>query len=136
MTSPLERLCGPNGSLHPEPANEAELRGLLQSGAARLRDATNDALMLESRFDLVYNAALAFCLAALRRHGYRPKNRYVVFQLLPQTLNLGPEIWRVLAEGHRLRNLGEYEGDMRIDARIVADMIVATTAVAAAIARG
>lgn len=136
MTSPLERLCGPNGSLHPEPANEAELKGLLQSGAARLRDATNDALMLESRFDLVYNAAHAFCLAALRRHGYRPKNRYVVFQLLPQTLNLGPEIWRVLAEGHRLRNLGEYEGDMRIDARIVADMIVATTAVAAALARG
>jgi hypothetical protein len=71
----------------------------------------------------------------LRRHGYRPKNRYVVFQLLPQTLNLGPEIWRVLAEGHRLRNLGEYEGDIRIDARIVADMIVATTSVAAAISR-
>jgi hypothetical protein len=121
--------------LHPEPANEAELRGLLQSGAARLRDATNDALALESRFDLVYSAAHAFCLAALRRHGYRPKNRYVVFQLLPQTLNLGPEIWRVLAEGHRLRNLGEYEGDIRIDARIVADMIVATTSVAAAISR-
>jgi hypothetical protein len=121
--------------LHPEPANEAELRGLLQSGAARLRDAANDALALESRFDLVYNAAHAFCLAALRQHGYRPKNRYVVFQLLPQTLNLGPETWRVLAEGHRLRNLGEYEGDTRIDARIVADMIAATTSVAAAISK-
>ena len=38
MTSPLERLCGPNGSLHPEPANAAELKGLLQEHEVRVGD--------------------------------------------------------------------------------------------------
>ena len=133
MTSPFERLCGPNGSLQPEIADEAEIAGLVQSGVARHVDSTNPSLALASRFDLAYNAAHALCLAALRRCGYRAKNRYVVFQLLPHTLGLGPEIWRVLAEGHRLRNLGEYEGDLRVNVRIVEDMIAATRIVAAAI---
>lgn len=114
----------------------AEITGMLQSGLARLQDAANESLALASRFDLVYNAAHALCLAALRRHGYRANNRYVVFQLLPQTLGLGPDVWRVLAEGHRIRNLGEYEGDIRIDARIVDDMIDAARAVAAAVSPG
>jgi hypothetical protein len=133
MSSPYERLCGPTGSLHPEPPDEAELAGLLRSGLARLRDSANLLLALESRFDLVYNAAHALCLAALRRQGFRARNRYVVFQLLPHTLGLGPEVWRVLDEGHRLRNLGEYEGDLRINARLVEDMINATREVAEAL---
>lgn len=133
MTSPFERLCGPNGSLKPERADEAEISGLLQSGMARLQDSANPSLALASRFDLVYNAAHALCLAALRRHGYRASNRYVVFQLVPHTLGLGPEVWRVLAEGHRLRNLGEYEGNLRIGVRIVEDMISAARDVAAAL---
>ena len=58
-------------------------------------------LSLESRFDLAYNSAHAFCLAALRANGYRPQNRYVVFQLLPHTLGLGPEVWRILANAIR-----------------------------------
>jgi len=40
------------------------------------------------------------CLAALRRLGYRAENRYIVFQVLPHTLGLGPEVWRVLAKCH------------------------------------
>ena len=52
----------------------------------RLRDAGNPANGLESRFDLAYNAAHGLCLAALRWHGYRPANRYIVFQVLPHTL--------------------------------------------------
>ena len=39
---------------------------------------------------LVYNAAHALCLAALRWHGYRSGNRYIVFQLLPHTLKVYP----------------------------------------------
>ena len=108
---------------------------MLRSGLARLSDAANASLALERRFDLVYNAAHALCLAALRRHGYRARHRYVVFQLLPHTLGLPPAAWRVLDEGHRLRNLGEYEGDLRITPRIVEDMIDATRQVAEAIAR-
>jgi hypothetical protein len=70
-------------------------------------------------------------LAALRWHGFRPANRYIVFQVLPHTLGLGPEVWRVLDKCHSVRNLGEYEGDLNIDARLVADLIAACQRVAA-----
>lgn len=69
--------------------------------------------------------------AALRWHGYRSGNRTIVFQLLPHTLGLGPEVWRVLSKCHDLRNLGEYEGDLNIDERIVPDLIAACRIVAA-----
>ena len=69
-------------------------------------------------------------LAALRWHGYRSSNRYIVFQLLPHTLGLGPEVWRVLAKCHDIRNLGEYEGDLNVDDRIVTDLLTACKAVA------
>jgi hypothetical protein len=91
-----------------------------------LHDAHNAALSLESQFDLAYNAAHALCLAALRRKGYRPSNRYIVFQVLPHTLGLGPEVWRVLDKCHNTRNLGEYEGLLDVNARLVADLITAT----------
>ena len=80
---------------------------------------------------MAYNAAHGLCLAALRWHGYRSTNRYIVFQLLPQTLGLGPEVWRVLSKCHDIRNLGEYEGDLNVDERIFTDLIVAARAVAA-----
>jgi hypothetical protein len=130
MTSPLERLAGPGKSLAAEPPDAKEFAGLKRSGIVRLKDAGNSANSLEGRFDLAYNAAHALCLAALRYHGFRPGNRYIVFQALPHTLGLGPEVWRVLAKCHEIRNLGEYEGDLNIDERIVADLIVACRAVA------
>ena len=102
-------------------------------GIARLQDARNTSLALESRFDLAYNAAHALCLAALRRKGYRASNRYIVFQVLPHTLGLGPEVWRVLDKCHNTRNLGEYEGLLDVDARLVTDLITATQAVADAV---
>ena len=131
MPSPFENLCGPGKSLKAEPADAAEFAGLKRSGHARLKDAVNTGNSLEGRFDLAYNAAHALCLAALRWHGYRPSNRYIVFQLLPHTLGLGPEVWRVLSKCHDIRNLGEYEGDLNVDERIVADLIAACQAVSA-----
>ena len=68
----------------------------------------------------------------MRWHGYRPANRYIVFQVLPHTLNLGAEVWRVLAKCHEVRNLGEYEGDLNIDERLLADLIEGCRAVARA----
>ena len=130
MTSPLENLCGHGKPLSVEPPDDAETAGLLRSGRARLTDAHNPALSLESRFDLAYNAAHALCLAALRRQGYRPRNRYIVFQVLPHTLGLGPEVWRVLAKAHDQRNLAEYEGHIDVDARLVADVVAACETVA------
>jgi hypothetical protein len=131
MTSPLERLAGPGKALAAEPPDAKEFASLKKSGLARLKDAGNKTNSLEGRFDLVYNAAHALCLAALRYHGFRASNRYIVFQVLPHTLELGPEVWRVLAKGHEVRNLGEYEGDLDADERLVADLIAACRAVAA-----
>lgn len=116
-----------------EPHDPTEVAGLRQSGLRRLVDAVKESNSLESRFDLAYNAAHALCLAALRRAGYRARNRYVVFQTLPHTLGLGPEVWRVLARCHDVRNRGEYEGDQSADERLVADLIRACHAVAAAL---
>jgi hypothetical protein len=90
MHPALENLCGPGKQLKAEAPDGNEIAGLLRTGVARLHDAQNTALALESRFDLAYNAAHAMCLAALRRMGYRASNRYIVFQVLPHTLGLGP----------------------------------------------
>jgi hypothetical protein len=48
-------------------------------------------------------------------------------------LGLGPEVWRILDKAHQLRNLGEYEGDLNIDERIVTDLVDACRRVAAAL---
>lgn len=134
LTSALDNLCGPGKPLRAEPLDVQEFSGLVHAASARLQDAKLMSLALESRFDLAYNAAHALCLAALRHHGYRASNRYIVFQLLPQTLRLGPEVWRVLSKCHEIRNLSEYEGDLSIDPRIVADLIEACSTVEAAVA--
>ncbi len=122
------------GKLKEEPGSPTEIEGLLRSGRTRLTDAKNRGLALESRFDLAYNAAHALALAALRQKGYRSDNRYLVFQVLPHTLGLGPEVWRVLAKCHERRNAAEYEGSLEIDDRLLADLIAATDAVLTAVA--
>jgi hypothetical protein len=134
MTSPLENLEA-SGQLHPESFDSREWVGLVASGRTRLSDAENPALSLESRFDLSYNAAHALCLAALRRTGFRPANRYIVFQVLPHTLGLGPEVWRVLAMAHQRRNNAEYEGFVDVEERLVEDLITAGRTVATALDR-
>lgn len=126
----FENLSGPGKPLKAEAPDANEFAGLRRSGLARLADARTDSLSLEGRFDLAYNAAHALCLAALRWHGWRSSNRYIVFQLLPHTLGLGPEVWRVLDKCHQVRNLGEYEGDLNVDGRLVSDLIAAAAAVA------
>jgi hypothetical protein len=135
MPSPLDNLVA-SGSLHREAPDVAEYEGLIRSGRIRLRDAESTSNALESRFDLAYNAAHALSLAALRRSGYRPvSKRYVVFQTLPHTLALGPEVWRVLDLGHSRRNRSEYQGDLDVDDRLVADIVVAAKKVLAGLDR-
>lgn len=116
MTSPLENPCGPGQPLRREAPDAKEIAGLEQSGLTRLAD-----------------AAHALCLAALRRRGYRATNRYIVYQVLPHTLGVGPEVWRVLARCHDLRNRGEYEGDADVDEHLLADLLDACTLVVAAL---
>jgi hypothetical protein len=133
--SPLERLAGPGNVLGKEAPDAKEFDGLVRSGFARLKDAENETNSLESRFDLAYGAAHALCLAALRHHGFRPSKRYIVFQLLPDTLGLGPEVWRVLSKCHDMRNRTEYEGALDVDERLVTDLIAACRQVADKIRR-
>lgn len=133
MTSPLENLSGPGQPLRKEASDAKEFAGLKRSGLTRLADAQKHANAPESRFDLAYNAAHALCLAALRRSGYRATNRYIVFQVLPHTLGVGPEVWRVLAKCHDVRNRGEYEGDLHVDDRLLTDLITACKTVVAAL---
>lgn len=52
MPRSLENLSGPGKQLKAEATDARETAGLLQTGRARLRDAANVALALESRFDL------------------------------------------------------------------------------------
>jgi hypothetical protein len=95
------------GGLKSEPPAQTELDGLIRSGLARLDDRRES---LNVRFDLAYNAAHALSLAALRWHGYRSENRYLVFQTLAHTLTLPSKQWRVLDAAHRKRNYVEHEG--------------------------
>lgn len=113
------------GSLKAEPPSRSEFNGLLRSAKARLTDARNTGLAIESRFDLAYNASHALALAALRWHGYRSDNRYIVFQCLQHTLEVKPEICRVLAQCHQRRNLAEYEGHLEVDDQLLAELIAA-----------
>ena len=133
MTSPLENLCGHGKPLSVEPPDDAEIAGLLRSGRARLTDACNQALSLESRFDLAYNAAHALCLAALRRQGYRPRNRYIVFQVLGSTASLPTAQWRFLDNCHQKRNAALYDGDYAEDEPLIAELIEVTKALQAAV---
>jgi len=122
MPSPLDNLVA-IGKLKTEPPVQQEIDGLLRSGAVRIVDAEKQSNSLESRFDLAYNAAHAFSLAALRHRGYRSDNRYTVFQVLSLTIGLGNAEWRVLDVAHRKRNLTEYEGTSDIDEALVEAVI-------------
>ncbi|HEX5083426.1 MAG TPA: hypothetical protein VFY40_15380 [Blastocatellia bacterium] len=105
--------------LKAEAVAQGEFDTLLRSGQARLKDARNAALSVDSRFDLAYNAAHALCLAALRWHGYRAENRYLVFQCLPHTLGLSADEWRALDDAHQQRNLAEYEARANVTEALV-----------------
>lgn len=113
-----------------EAPDAKEFEGRVRSGLARLTDAERETNSLDSRFDLAYSAAHALCLAALRHRGFRPSKRYIVFQVLPDTLGLGPEVWRLLSKCHDMRNRTEYEGVLDVDERLVEDLIAACRRVA------
>lgn len=114
------------GKLKSEPFNQKEFEGLVNSGQNRLKDASNEDLAIESRFDLAYNAAHALALAALRKKGYRSNYRYVVFQVLPHTLGVSMENCRILSKCHDLRNVAEYEGHLEINDQLLNELLSAT----------
>lgn len=125
MPSPeLDRLVSINVLAHEAPIR-AEFEGLVDDADATLTDAENETLSPESRFRLAYGAVHSLALAALRWHGYRPRNRQIVFQALAHTLQVPAPVWRMLAHAHEQRNRREYEGFGEIDERLLSDVIAA-----------
>lgn len=115
-----------SGGLKAEPPDRKECEGLLRSAIDRLQDAHSTALSFASRFDLAYNAAHALSLTALRLQGYRSDKRYLVFQCLSHTLDVGKAQVRLFVLCHERRNLAEYEGYMDVDEALLADLLAAT----------
>ena len=106
-----------------EPPDQNEFDGMLKSARRRLADAQIEGLSEDSVFSLAYGAAHALSLAAMRWHGYRSDNRYLVFQSLRQTIGLENTKWRVLDKCHNVRNLAEYEGHLEITPQLLQELI-------------
>ena len=58
-----------------------------------------------------------------------------VFQVLPDTIGLGPEVWRVLSKCHDMRNRTHNEGALDVDDRLVSDLSGACRKVAEKVTR-
>lgn len=112
--------------LKAEPPDQKEFDGMVASAKRRLTDAQNNSLSEDSQFSLAYGAAHALALAALRWHGYRSDNRYLVFQCLEHTVGLAKAKWRVLDKCHKQRNIAEYEGQLEITPQLLQELIEVT----------
>ena len=123
------------GQLKAEPRNDAEVRRMLAMARTHLDDAQLDGLSTEGRFFSAYNAAHAAALAALRWHGYRSENRYMVFQCLTHTLNWPAPRWRVLDAAHQKRNVAEYEGFLEVEESAIAELCALVTELIADVAK-
>lgn len=117
--------------LHPEPPSQDEIDGLMTSARSWLADSRVEGVSPQGRFNLAYAAAHGLARAALRWHGYRTDQRYIVFQCLQHTVGMESYKLRVLIECHRRRNLAEYEGQIEVDAQLVEDLIEITEEVLA-----
>ncbi len=112
--------------LKAELPDQNEFDGMLSSAKRRLKDAKTTGLSEDSVFSLAYGAAHSLSLAAMRWHGYRSDNRYLVFQCLQHTIGLANEKWRVLDKCHKQRNLAEYEGHLEITPLLLEELIKVT----------
>lgn len=112
--------------LKAEPPDQSEFDGLVNSSKNKLKDSRIKSLSDDSRFLLAYSAAHALALAALRWHGYRSDNRYLVFQCLQHTVRMANAKCRVLNKCHNQRNLAEYQGHLEITPELVRELIEIT----------
>jgi len=109
-----------------EPPDQREFDGMVASAKRGLQDAKVVGLSEEGRFAMLYGAAHSISLAAMRWHGYRSDNRYLVFQCLQHTIDLNVVKWRVLDQCHKTRNLAEYEGRIEIAPQLLKELLEIT----------
>lgn len=122
-------------SLKAEAASRGEYDGMIKSARRGLADAQNESIETDSQFDLAYEAAHKFALAALRGEGYRSENRITVFQTLVHTLATNNSDLQIFLKAHNERNLAAYEGRVDIDKKLLIDLIGATKRLEAAVAK-
>ena len=109
--------------LKKEPPDQNEFDGMVNSAKRRLLDAEVEDVSEEGRFLSAYGAAHVLSVAAMRWHGYRSDNRYLVFQCLEHTVEFEKVKWRLLAKCHNQRNLAEYEGHLEITPQLLQELI-------------
>ncbi len=109
--------------LLPLKRSEVEFTQLVEKARMLQIDSKRCELSIQSRFHLAYEASFALALAALRWHGYRPSNkRYVVFQALSHTIELGSEV-ALLSKAHSMRNEIEYDAEPFDDIKFLEELI-------------
>ena len=109
-----------------EPPDQREFDGMVASAKRGLQDAKVDGLSEEGKFSMLYGAAHSISLAAMRWHGYRSDNRYLVFQCLQHTIDLNTVKWRVLDRCHKTRNLAEYEKRIELAPQLLKELLEIT----------
>ncbi len=109
--------------LLPLERSDTEFSQLIEKAKMFHTDSMRTELSIQSRFQLAYEASFAFALAALRWHGYRPSsNRYVVFQALSHTIELGSEV-ALLSKAHGMRNEAEHDAEPFDDLKFLEELI-------------
>lgn len=112
--------------LKAETPDQNEFNGMVSSAKKRLKDAQVEGVSEEGCFLSAYGAAHVLSLAAMRWHGYRSDNRYLVFQCLQHTVGMEDAKWRVLDKCHKQRNLAEYEGHLEITLQLFNELLRVT----------
>ncbi len=110
------------GQLKRESSDPLEIENLLTSADTKLKDSDLPGLSKISQFEIAYTAAFNNSLAALRWHGYRADNRYIVFSCLPHTLKINSVKTAILANCHNKRNLAQYEGSYEVEGTLLVSL--------------
>jgi hypothetical protein len=95
--------------------DRAEIQRYLAKIRRKVADCAKDAISLDSRFDIAFEALLQIALAALRANGYRATSeaghQQLAIQLLPKSIGVDPTEIRALDEYRKKRSIGLYEAD-------------------------
>ena len=111
------------GSLDPVPVS-AELIGRIAKHAhQQLKDSGLEQASNETRFDCAYNAIRAVADIGLLRKGYRPSTKkpghhQISIQSPGHTLNVDPDVIRLLDALRRQRSGSNYDGDTVTEAAL------------------
>lgn len=103
------------GKLRPHKTTREEIAKLLAAVRRNLKDSQNSDISPESRFDIVYKAAMQCALVAVMANGFRPStnepgHHATVMQSLTKTIGLSNDRVIVLDQLRKKRNLSDYSG--------------------------